>query len=226
MMNKEKLNDTCVYFHINPLKNHIFYVGIGYNKRAYEKHGRSKFWYDTVNKYGYIVDVCHENLSWEEACKLERLYIKKIGRRDLGLGILVNLTDGGEGRMNVVTSEETREKMSKARLGKKLSEKTKLKMKEVKTGKNNSRYGTSHTNETKNQMSISHQGKKLSNETKQKMSRIIIQTDLEGNFIKEWNSIISALKELNMSSGSIGECLRGKNKTAGGYKWEYKQTNK
>ena len=62
-MNKEELNNKCVYFHINPLKNHIFYVGIGTEKRPYSKIGRSDFWWDTVNKYGYIVDITLENLS-------------------------------------------------------------------------------------------------------------------------------------------------------------------
>ena len=38
--------------------------------------------------------------------------IKTIGRKDLGLGSLTNLTDGGEGRRGYITSEETKEKQS------------------------------------------------------------------------------------------------------------------
>lgn len=50
----------------------------------------------------------------------------------------------------------------------------------------------------------------------------ILQFDLDGNFIKEWNSILMASKVLKISVGNISENLRNKRKTSGGYKWEYK----
>jgi len=80
------MNNIYLYFHINPVKNEIFYVGLGRKRRAWSK-ARNIFWKNTVNKYGgFIVDIVEENLSIEEACERERFYIKKIGRRDLGLG--------------------------------------------------------------------------------------------------------------------------------------------
>jgi len=48
----------------------------------------------------------------------------------------------------------------------------------------------------------------------------ILQLDLEGNIVKEWESSSQAQKELNLTS--INNCLKGKNKTCGGYKWKYK----
>ncbi len=90
-------NKYYIYFHINPLKNEIFYVGKGHGRRAYRKDGRSQFWSRTINKYGYIIDIIETGLSNEEASEKEKWYIKRIGRRDLGLGPLVNHTDGGEG---------------------------------------------------------------------------------------------------------------------------------
>jgi group I intron endonuclease len=48
----------------------------------------------------------------------------------------------------------------------------------------------------------------------------IVQLDLKGNYIKEWESTSQAHKELNLTS--ILNCLKGRTKTAGGYKWEYK----
>ncbi len=107
-------NDFVLYFHINPLKNHIFYVGIGTKKRPYNKQQRSNFQKYVVKKYGYIVDIVHENLSQNEACKLEKFYINKIGRKDLKKGNLVNMTDGGDGSFGYIPSKETREKMSKS----------------------------------------------------------------------------------------------------------------
>jgi uncharacterized protein involved in tellurium resistance len=35
------------------------------------------------------------NTIWEEACKKETFFISYYGRKDLGLGSLVNMTDGG-----------------------------------------------------------------------------------------------------------------------------------
>jgi hypothetical protein len=132
-----------VYFHINPLKNEIFYVGIGSIKRSVSKKCRNKFWNNIVNKYGFIVDIIETDLTWVEACELEKFYIKKIGRRDLGLGPLVNLTDGGEGSVGRIwrqetldilkkqkefISKETIEKLSISRNKWKISDETKLKM--------------------------------------------------------------------------------------------------
>ena len=59
-------NKYCVYFHINPLKNEIFYVGIGSVKRAHSK-SRSKWWKNIVSKYGYIIDIIETDLTWSEA---------------------------------------------------------------------------------------------------------------------------------------------------------------
>lgn len=45
----------------------------------------------------------------------------------------------------------------------------------------------------------------------------ILQLDLNGNIIKEWNSIYAARNFYN--NRHIGECINGKRKTAAGYKW-------
>ena len=90
---------TCLYFHIT--NNQIFYVGIGDKDRPFVKGKyRSKFWNNIVNKHGYDIDILKKDMSWEEACELEKYWISKIGRRDLKLGPLVNQTDGGEGAKN------------------------------------------------------------------------------------------------------------------------------
>lgn len=51
----------------------------------------------------------------------------------------------------------------------------------------------------------------------------IVQFDKEMNFIKEWRNATHATKELNISSSSsIHSCCKGENKTAGGFRWLYK----
>jgi hypothetical protein len=92
---------AVVYKHIRKDTNQIFYIGIGKTeKRAYEKDGRNLYWNRIVNFVDYIIEIIHTNISWDEACVLEKYYIKKYGRRDLNTGILCNLTDGGDGNVN------------------------------------------------------------------------------------------------------------------------------
>lgn len=89
---------TCVYTHINPISNEVFYVGIGNIHRPYQKSGRSKSWLDYVSDIGqYKINVLFENIAWDDAVKIERDLIFKLGRKDKGLGLLVNNTNGGEG---------------------------------------------------------------------------------------------------------------------------------
>ncbi len=52
-------------------------------------------------------------------------------------------------------------------------------------------------------------------------SKAVNQYDLEGNFIKTWESMHEAERELNIDNTSISRCCKGKVKTAGKYKWEY-----
>lgn len=105
-------NVNVVYFHKRNDTNEVFYVGIGKTDRAYSKHNRSKSWKRVVYKVGFTAEVIHEELSWEEACELEKKYIKELGRRDLGLGVLVNHTDGGDGVENMIITDEHRKKTS------------------------------------------------------------------------------------------------------------------
>lgn len=48
----------------------------------------------------------------------------------------------------------------------------------------------------------------------------IIQLDLEGNFIKEYQSQAEASKQTGTDRHGISKCCKGKQETAGGYKWE------
>lgn len=92
-----------------------------------------------------------------ECFQEEKRLISLHGRRDLGLGPLVNHTDGGEGTSNVTRSPETREKMSLARKGKKQSEETIAK-------KSAARIGKKQSEETRAKISAKNAGKKQSAE--------------------------------------------------------------
>lgn len=164
----------------------VFYVGIGTKKRIYQKLSRNKFWKHIVNKHGFTGTIVKDDLTWEEACIIEKELIKFYGRKDLGLGNLCNLTDGGEGQLGCYPSEETKEKMrknnkhtqsflgkkltkehreniSKGNMGKKMSEESILKMKE-------SQKKINSFVQTRINKSNAQKGKKLSEEHRLKIS--------------------------------------------------------
>lgn len=49
----------------------------------------------------------------------------------------------------------------------------------------------------------------------------VCQYNLNGDLIKIWDYIREASKELNIRESNISQCLVGKQKTAGGFKWKY-----
>jgi hypothetical protein len=109
---------AVVYKHIRLDTNETFYIGIGKQKRrAYSNSKRSQYWHNIVNKVGYKVELLHEDVNWDEACKIEQELIMFYGRQDLGLGSLINMTDGGDGRYGSKASETTRKKMSESHKG-------------------------------------------------------------------------------------------------------------
>ena len=72
-----------------------------------------------------------KNLTDEEARKHEIYMIAVLGRKDLGTGILRNMTDGGEGCAGRLLSEETKKKLSDSHMGKKFTEEHKRKLSEA-----------------------------------------------------------------------------------------------
>jgi hypothetical protein len=52
--------------------------------------------------------------------------------------------------------------------------------------------------------------------------RIILQFDLNGIFIKEWESIAMASKILNINISGISQCLRKTTSTSANFIWKYK----
>jgi hypothetical protein len=133
-----------VYRHIRKDNNEVFYVGIGSDNegkyvRAYSKD-RNGFWHIIKNKTEYIVEIVFDDLTWEDACNKEMELIREYGRKDLGSGTLCNLTDGGEGTINLAQSvrDVLSEKAIKQWTGVPKSEKSKAKTSATLMGHKNS----------------------------------------------------------------------------------------
>lgn len=128
-----------VYQHLNPKTKEVFYIGIGlHERRAYSfyKCQRSDFWAKYVSKHGEpIVEIISRPDTYEEAKELEIALIKKYGKRANGTGVLVNLSDGGDGSPGVKPSKETIEKRSATVRGTKRSLEARMKISAALKGK-------------------------------------------------------------------------------------------
>ena len=56
----------------------------------------------------------------------------------------------------------------------------------------------------------------------EKRSIPILQLTKDGTFVKEWPSLREAERQLGIAYSSIGACLKGRLKHAGGFVWRYK----
>lgn len=100
-----------LYRHIRLDKNEPFYIGIGkkqYRKdcvnatfaRSQSRKDRNIFWDRVTSKTNYLTEILYESDNRDFIQEKEREFIKLYGRRDLGSGTLVNLTDGGDNGLN------------------------------------------------------------------------------------------------------------------------------
>ena len=216
---------ACVYQHRRLDNNTIFYIGIGKDSsRAYSKKKRNKYWKNIVNKVGYAVDILIDGCSIDDAKIVEIGMISDYGRIDLGLGTLVNMTDGGDGTIN--HSPEVIESISQKLKGR-------IRSAEAVEKQRLTKIGTKLSNETKLKISNSHKGKVFTEEHKGKLSekakrpryttrKPVLQLDNFGNIVKEFDSVTSATVILKLKHHtSINNALKN-GKRAGGYFWKYK----
>lgn len=163
-----------------------FYVGKGRSNRIkdtlYDKSPFKKRKIDKLkSKDVEILSIkLFESLTNEEALKIEKNLISVIGRRDSKIGPLVNLTDGGEGRINSPHTEEVKAKISNSKKGKGVgrrhNQETIKLMKSKQSGENNGFWGKTHTKKVKEDQSNRVGGlnhpmfeKKHTDEVKQKL---------------------------------------------------------
>lgn len=215
-----------VYRHIRLDTNQPFYIGIGSDKnyfRANQKTSskRNSYWVNIVSKTDYEVEILLDDLTWQEACEKEKEFIALYGRKDNNTGILSNMTDGGEGVLNVNVSDITRAKLSE--LGKK-------------------RKGITFTEEHKNNLSLakkrsktippSRKGSKMSADVINRVIKTrknnnigrkqIYQYDLEKNLINIFTHGDNVLETYpNFSKGNINMVCRGERKLAYNFIWSY-----
>jgi hypothetical protein len=202
------MNNTLLYFHRRKNTNEVFYVGIGSKYRAKSSKDRNAYWHNIVNKVGYDIEIVHKDLSWKEACELETKYIKQFGRKDLGLGNLVNMTDGGDGTKGHIPPKKVLEERSKRMIGKKQSKETNVKksqsLKDFWNDEDNKKMMSdaiklAHTNnpEIAKKISESSKGKIFSDKTRKKMSISGRNKKMPDNFSETMSEITKGEKNGN-----------------------------
>ena len=217
-----------LYRHIRLDKNEPFYIGIATHlKRAYDKSSRkNKIWKSIIAKTDYRVEILFDDLTREQALEKEIEFISFYGRIDLKTGTLANYTNGGE-ELNGLwnkgrkASEETKAKLREAAKHKPpMSKETKEKL-------SKSKMGHIVTEETRAKLSLINKGKKTkpwSEEQKVKNKNFwksqinkVAQYDLDMNLIKIWDNRIIASEELGIKKDHIRNCLRNTIKSANGF---------
>ena len=145
-----------------------YYIGKGKGKRATSKR-KSEI---ACPKNPNQIIMVEQNLSDVGALAIERRLIRWYGRKDLGTGILRNLTDGGDGTAGVKRTEEQNKKNRERQLGVKkpvISLKNKISL----LGNTNARgnKGKPKSEEHKLRMSLAAKGKPKSESQKLKQSQ-------------------------------------------------------
>ena len=125
-MGKDRSSYVYIYFRPNM---EPCYVGKGKKSRwlCHERYETNRRLWRAIQKNGGWLPKAKvkTGLTDEDAIELEKKLIKVIGRKDLGTGPLVNLTEGGEGCNK---SPSTIEKMKKAQAGHPTSDEARAKM--------------------------------------------------------------------------------------------------
>ncbi len=182
--------------------------GNGYLRKIKGRYVQSLF-ARHILKYGWenIQHVIlYENLSETEAKEKEKELIKLYKTA----GKSLNLTDGGDGCLGVSFhhSDEAKRKIREHhRRGN--SPEIIAKIKATMTGQK-------YSEERKFNCRLGHKHEMMP----------VLQYDLSGNFISEYECIMDAARATGVKSGNISNCCKGKYKQSGGFIWVLKNKNK
>jgi NUMOD3 motif len=135
-----------------------YYVGKGVNSRAFSPQHNVPV---PKDKSRILIQYWE---SEDKSLDMEEWWIALYGRKDLGTGILRNLTDGGDNppsKKGFKHSEEARRKVSEA---------LERQYASGERSRDGGMLGKHHSEESRNRIGISNTGKKHSEESKKKMS--------------------------------------------------------
>ena len=182
--------------------------GEGYKSQPYLYREILKYGWDNI-KHTVLAKVNGK----AEAEELERSYILKYNSNSSDYGY--NIESGGKKAKGYKLRQETRDKMSASRkgannhnYGKHLSEDTKEKLSKAHLGKKMSR-------EAVMKSALKRTGGNAYN------ARKVIQLDKAGNIINKFPSLADASRNSRVRVQDIYSCCTGRQKTSHGFGWKY-----
>lgn len=203
----------------DPETGDIRYVGVSIHpftrlsqhKRDYRRNQHKFNWLKSIN-FNPVFNIVGMECSREEVLEKEKFLIQEYGK----IYKLTNKSNGGELSDGYLLSKETREKLSKSKLGNK-----------------NPNYGKHLSEETKRKLSEKNKGKKFSDKhlanlkiANQIWCKKVYQYNMEGDFIREFNSMTEAINIYGKRAIKISECVRNKRKSACGFRWSHSKLDK
>ena len=206
----------CVYLHTNK-NNGKKYVGITCQKpenrflngKGYQKQYFGK----AIRKYGwesFETKILFEGLSESEAKEKEIELIAELETNNPLVGY--NITIGGDGTVGYHHTQEAKDKMRIAKIGKPMSKEQKLKISEANKGKPKSQEAKKHIAEA-----IRARDKSI----QEKIARSNCVPIVCNETGKEYESITDCCNELGIVKGNISKVLSGEREKTNGLSFSY-----
>lgn len=200
------MENYTIYKHTSPSGK----VYIGQTRQDVKKRWCSGYGYATsphidraIKKYGWN-NIQHEiiatGLTKKEANWLEQYLISYYHSNEGQYGY--NITKGGDGSNGRIFTKEERARLSESHKGYKASEETKQKMSEA-----HNRFYANNPEICKKWQA----NRKIA----------VDMLDMDGNYIKTFQSAKDAAKEIGTSPSSITKCCKGKKGSHHNLKWRY-----
>lgn len=200
----------CVYAYLRE-NGTPYYIGMGKPERPYAQHKRGMLDMRPTDRTRIVI--IDRDLTRNQALDKEKHEIAKYGLRENG-GLLHNLTTGGECPR---LSEETKQKMSHASLGKTKNPDSIRKM--VLVRKERGSY--SFSDEHRQKLSRVHKG--LYSGAKNPRARPVIAYDLSGNMVGTYSTGREAAVNLKISWHHIPAVCKGRRPHTHGYVFRYSE---
>jgi hypothetical protein len=177
-----------------------------------------------------IILTLHRNLNESEALQYENKLVQTIGRADLGLGTLTNLTNGGELAPNFTHLTADKKEICREKHRRYLTERNPMK-----NPKTAAKVAAFNKQRVRSKEECERVSKGLRNsqlhidackspirngkikESKRKFMVAVDQYDKQMNFIATYESISEAARQLNTTKVEIMDVLSGRQKTHKGY---------
>ena len=161
-----------IYVYFDQVEREPFYVGkTRVEKRIWDRclSRRTKVFLDRLHVADRVSVVVLFSFTETQADLMERYLIREIGRKDLGIGPLVNLTDGGDSTNGYILPPARKKEIGDFHRDKVVSAETRMKMSVSHKGKPIWNKGRKHPLETIEKMRKASIGKKASAKTREKM---------------------------------------------------------